>query len=828
MITKIYRYRSFRIFAANHYLCHSSNRLTYAMLPLATTSKSSRLSFEEFKQEALDDYRMAIASREASLIGRREVLTGKAKFGIFGDGKELAQIAAAKCFLPGDIRSGYYRDQTLMFATGMSDIQKFFAQLYADPDLDHEPSTAGRMMNGHYGTRWLDEKGEWKDLTTAPQSSSDISPTAGQMVRALGLACASKMYRHVPELQTGFEQFTRNGNEVIFCTIGDASTSEGPFWESVNAAGVLQVPMAIFVWDDGYGISVPRKYQTTKNSISEALGGMQWNEAEGGINIYTVKGWDYAALVDTIQKGIERVRETHIPAIFHVQEVTQPQGHSTSGSHERYKSKERLEWEKEMDCILKMREFIISNEIADDAELQVIEGEAKDEARAAKQRAWEDFLRPVREQITQATTLCNQVVYETGANARDIAALVHELNSIKEPIRKDVMQTVRKVLGLCTQGGEAVRALNNFYDEIKKDNKLKFSSHLHSESKYSVMKALEVPAQFDANSQVLNGYEILNKFFDLTFASNPAVVAFGEDLGKIGDVNQGFAGLQDKYGSMRISDTGIREATIIGQGIGMAMRGLRPIAEIQYLDYLLYGLQPLSDDVSTLQYRTRGGQKCPLIVRTRGHRLEGIWHSGSPIGMIINAIRGMYLCVPRNMTQAAGMYNTLLKCDEPAIVIECLNGYRLKEKMPSNLAEYSVPFGIPEVVREGADVTIVSYGSTLRIIDDAINNYLEPQGISCEVIDVRTLLPFDINHMIVESLKKTNRIVFIDEDVPGGASAYMFQQVMEKQGGFRWLDVAPRTITANAHRPAYATDGDYFSKPNAEDIAAVIEEMMKE
>ncbi len=798
------------------------------MLPLATTSKSSRLSFEEFKQEALDDYRMAIASREASLIGRREVLTGKAKFGIFGDGKELAQIAAAKCFLPGDIRSGYYRDQTLMFATGMSDIQKFFAQLYADPDLDHEPSTAGRMMNGHYGTRWLDEKGEWKDLTTAPQSSSDISPTAGQMVRALGLACASKMYRHVPELQTGFEQFTRNGNEVIFCTIGDASTSEGPFWESVNAAGVLQVPMAIFVWDDGYGISVPRKYQTTKNSISEALGGMQWNEAEGGINIYTVKGWDYAALVDTIQKGIERVRETHIPAIFHVQEVTQPQGHSTSGSHERYKSKERLEWEKEMDCILKMREFIISNEIADDAELQVIEGEAKDEARAAKQRAWEDFLRPVREQITQATTLCNQVVYETGANARDIAALVHELNSIKEPIRKDVMQTVRKVLGLCTQGGEAVRALNNFYDEIKKDNKLKFSSHLHSESKYSVMKALEVPAQFDANSQVLNGYEILNKFFDLTFASNPAVVAFGEDLGKIGDVNQGFAGLQDKYGSMRISDTGIREATIIGQGIGMAMRGLRPIAEIQYLDYLLYGLQPLSDDVSTLQYRTRGGQKCPLIVRTRGHRLEGIWHSGSPIGMIINAIRGMYLCVPRNMTQAAGMYNTLLKCDEPAIVIECLNGYRLKEKMPSNLAEYSVPFGIPEVVREGADVTIVSYGSTLRIIDDAINNYLEPQGISCEVIDVRTLLPFDINHMIVESLKKTNRIVFIDEDVPGGASAYMFQQVMEKQGGFRWLDVAPRTITANAHRPAYATDGDYFSKPNAEDIAAVIEEMMKE
>ncbi len=798
------------------------------MSPIATISKSSRLSFEEFKQEALSDYRMAVASREASLIGRREVLTGKAKFGIFGDGKELAQLAAAKCFKPGDIRSGYYRDQTLMFATGMSDIQKFFAQLYADPSLENEPSTAGRMMNGHYGTRWLDENGDWKDLTNAPQSSSDISPTAGQMVRALGLACASKMYRNVPELQHGFEQFTRNGDEVIFCTIGDASTSEGLFWESVNAAGVLKVPMAIFVWDDGYGISVPRKYQTTKNSISDALAGMQWDEETGGINIYTVNGWDYAALVDTIDRGVERIRETHIPAIFHVKEVTQPQGHSTSGSHERYKSKERLEWEKEMDCIVKMREFVLTNQIADEAELQKVEEEAKEEARTAKQRAWEDFLRPIKEQIAQATTLCNQVVYETSANARDIAALVHELNNIKEPIRKDIMQTVRKVLALCTPGGEAARGLLAFYERIKTDNRNKFSSHLYSESKHSVMKAVEVPAIFDADAATLNGYEILNRFFDLTFAANPAVVAFGEDLGKIGDVNQGFAGLQDKYGALRISDTGIREATIIGQGIGMAMRGLRPIAEIQYLDYLLYGLQPLSDDVATLQYRTRGGQKCPLIVRTRGHRLEGIWHSGSPIGMIINALRGMYLCVPRNMTQAAGMYNTLLKCDEPAIVIECLNGYRLKEKMPSNLAEYSVPFGIPEVIRQGEDVTVVSYGSTLRIIDDAINNYLAPQGISCEVIDVRTLLPFDVNHMIVESLKKTNRIIFIDEDVPGGASAYMFQQVMEIQNGFRWLDVAPRTISAKAHRPAYATDGDYFSKPNAEDIAAVIEEMMRE
>jgi pyruvate/2-oxoglutarate/acetoin dehydrogenase E1 component/TPP-dependent pyruvate/acetoin dehydrogenase alpha subunit len=799
----------------------------YSMLQDVTTS-NTRLSFEEFKTQVLNDYRLAVASREASLIGRREVLTGKAKFGIFGDGKELAQIAAARCMQPGDIRSGYYRDQTLMFATGMSDIEKFFSQLYANPDLDKEPSTAGRMMNGHYGTRWLDDNGEWKDLTTAPQSSSDISPTAGQMVRALGLAFASKLYRNVQELQEGFDKFTRGGNEVVFCTIGDASTSEGLFWESVNAAGVLQVPLAIFVWDDGYGISVPRKYQTTKNSISDALAGMQWDDRKGGINIYTVKGWDYAGLTETIQKGIARVRETHIPAIFHVQEVTQPQGHSTSGSHERYKSKERLDWEKEWDCITKLREFIINNDIAVDDELTKLEEEAKTEAREAKQRAWNGFIDPIKQQIQQATTFCNQVVYEGGEHAQSIATLVQQLNAIKEPIRKDVLQTLRRVLHYCTEGSQAVNALRNFYNGLLQDNREKFSSHLHSESRYNAMKVPEVPAAFSSNSPSLNGYEILNKFFDQAFAKNPALFAFGEDLGKIGDVNQGFAGLQDKYGDLRIFDTGIREATIIGQGMGMAMRGLRPIAEIQYLDYLLYALQPLSDDVATMQYRTRGGQKCPIIVRTRGHRLEGIWHSGSPIGMIINSIRGMYLCVPRNMTQAAGMYNTLLQSDEPGIVIECLNGYRLKEQMPDNLDTYTVPFGVPEVIREGSDVTIVSYGSTLRVIEEAIVNYLEPQGISCEVIDVRTLLPFDVNNLIIESLKKTNRIVFVDEDVPGGASAYMFQQVMEKQGGFRWLDVAPRTISAQAHRPAYATDGDYFSKPNAEDIAAVIEDMMNE
>ncbi len=794
----------------------------------ATASKSARLSFDEFKKEVLDDYRLVVASREASLIGRREVLTGKAKFGIFGDGKELAQVAAAKCFQPGDIRSGYYRDQTLMFATGMSDIQKFFAQLYSDMSIENEPSSAGRMMNGHYGTRWLDDHGEWKDLTKTPQSSSDISPTAGQMVRGLGLAYASKMYRNVKELETGFEKFSDHGNEVIFCTIGDAATSEGPFWESVNAAGVLQVPLAIFIWDDGYGISVPKKYQTTKSSMSDALAGMQWDDKKGGINIYTVKGWDYPSLVQTFQQGIARVRETQIPAIFHVQEMTQPQGHSTSGSHERYKTKDRLEWEKEWDCLVKMRQFLTDNKIATHDEITAVEDEAKNEAREAKQRAWADFLEPIREQIQQATNLCNQVVYEAGDNASTVAVMVKELNAIKEPIRKDVMQVVGKVLSLCAGNGEAVRALRNFYNYIKTDNKEKYSSHLHSESRFNAMKVKEVPPVFDAATSMLNGYEILNKFFDLTFAKNPVVFAFGEDVGKIGDVNQGFAGLQDKYGALRITDTGIREATIIGQGIGMAMRGLRPIAEIQYLDYLLYALQPLSDDVATMQYRTRGGQKCPIIVRTRGHRLEGVWHSGSPIGMIINSIRGMYLCVPRNMTQAAGMYNTLLQSDEPGLVIECLNGYRLKEKVPTNLDTYTVPFGIPEVIRQGSDITIVSYGSTLRVIEDAITHYLEPQGISCEVIDVRTLLPFDINHIIVESLKKTNRIIFIDEDVPGGASAYMFQQVMEKQGGFRWLDVAPRTITANAHRPAYATDGDYFSKPNAEDIAAVIEEMMRE
>lgn len=794
-----------------------------------SATASAKISYEDFKTQALNDYRQVVASREASLIGRKEVLTGKAKFGIFGDGKELAQIAIAKAMQPGDIRSGYYRDQTLMFATGMSDIEKFFAQLYANPDVSAEPSTAGRMMNGHYGTRWIDENGNWKDLTKAPQSSSDISPTAGQMVRALGMAYASKMYRNVDELQSGFEKFTNKGNEVIFCTIGDASTSEGLFWETVNAAGVLQVPLAIFVYDDGYGISVPRKYQTTKNSISQALSGMQWDEQSGGIHIETVKGWDYASLVSTIKKGVARTRETQVPTIFHIQEVTQPQGHSTSGSHERYKSKERLQFEKEMDCMVKMKEFLITNEVADEETLSKIEEEAKQAARDSKQAAWTKFIEPIRAQVQQTATLCNQVVMQGNANGEQIAALVQALVAIKEPIRKDVMQTIYKVLALCAGiNNEATRALSNHFDALKADNEVKFNSIQQSASAQNVLKIAEVKPDYPADAKQLNGYEILNQYFDNLFAANPAVFAFGEDLGKIGDVNQGFAGLQDKHGALRISDTGIREATIVGQGLGMALRGLRPIAEIQYLDYLLYGLQPLSDDVATLQYRTFGGQKCPLIIRTRGHRLEGIWHSGSPMGMIINSIRGMHLCVPRNMTQAAGMYNTLLQGDEPGLVIECLNGYRLKETVPANLQEFTVPFGVPEVVQSGDDITIVSYGSTLRIVQEAIDNYLAPQGISCEVIDVRTLLPFDVNHHIVESLKKTSRILFIDEDVPGGATAYMYQQVMELQGGYRYVDAAPRTLSAKAHRPAYATDGDYFSKPNAEQIADVVGDMMRE
>ena len=793
---------------------------------VTTNLKEEKIPFEDFKLEIINDYKIALQSRESSLLGRKEVLTGKAKFGIFGDGKEIAQIAMAKVFREGDFRSGYYRDQTFMFASGMSNVENFFAQLYANPDVNEEPSSAGRQMNGHYATRFLDDEGNWKKMSDTKNCSSDISPTAGQMVRSLGLAFASKLYRKQKQLHQ-FTDFSDNGNEVSFATIGDASTSEGLFWETINAAGVLKVPLAIFCWDDGYGISVPRKFQTTKNSISEALNGFKYDEKLGGVDIYTVKGWDYASLCETFRKGIERVREKHIPAIFHVQEITQPQGHSTSGSHERYKSKERLDWEKEMDCIRKMREFILENGFAEEAELVQMELEAKQYVNDSKKSAWDKFLSPIKQEIEQATTFCNEVIYEGNSNSEFIASAVRELNAIREPLRRDVMKTIAKILNVAGSG-HAVDRLRNYYNSLKLEAFEKYNSNLHSRSPLQIANIEEVKPMFTGEEVYLNGFEILNKFFDHTLSTNPKVFAFGEDVGNIGDVNQGFAGLQEKHGKWRVFDAGIREATIMGQGIGMAMRGLRPIAEIQYLDYLLYGLQPLSDDVATLQYRTKGGQKCPLIVRTRGHRLEGVWHSGSPMGMIINALRGIHICVPRNMVQAAGMYNTLLRSDEPAVVVECLNGYRLKEKVPSNLFEMSVPLGIPEVIQEGEDITIVSYGSTLRIIQDAIKEYLEPAGISCEVVDVQTLLPFDINHKIIESLKKTNRIVFIDEDVPGGASAYMFQQVMEIQGGYKWLDVAPRTMSFHPHRAAYGSDGDYFSKPNAEDIAQVIMEMMNE
>ncbi|TCZ72926.1 alpha-ketoacid dehydrogenase subunit alpha/beta [Flaviaesturariibacter aridisoli] len=783
------------------------------------------LSFDKFRDEVLQDYRWVVLSRETSLLGRKEVLTGKAKFGIFGDGKEVAQVAMAKFFQPGDFRSGYYRDQTFMFAAGLATVDQFFAQLYADPSLEREPFSAGRQMNGHFATRWVDEAGQWLPLTDRKNVSSDIAPTAGQMVRGLGLAFASKCFRNVPELaaETGL---SRNGNEVCFTTIGDASTSEGQFWETINAAGVLQVPLAVFVWDDGYGISVPKKYQTTKASISEALAGFQKEDGTNGFQIFKVKGWDYAALCETFEEGIRLARETHTPVLFHVEEITQPQGHSTSGSHERYKNSERLEWERQWDGLVKLREWIVANALATEEELDEIDGAVREEVRAAKQQAWDGYLAPIKQQVVRATDLLQDAAAKIPAAAEKLSALSKELAAQREPLRRDVLRTLNAAL-LATGKHESAYWLRDYYNDLRKENKDLYNTYLYNEGPKSALRVPKVAAEFAGDAPVLNGFEVLNHYFDQLFASNPKTFAFGEDLGYIGDVNQGFAGLQAKYGEQRIFDTGIRELTIMGQGIGLAMRGLRPIAEIQYLDYLLYGLQPLSDDVSTLHYRTRGQQSCPLIVRTRGHRLEGIWHSGSPMGMVLNSLRGMHVCVPRNMTQAVGMYNTLLRANDPGIVVECLNGYRLKEKLPANLLEYTVPLGVPEVVREGTDITLVTYGSTLRIVLDAAA-LLEQQGVSCEVVDVQTLLPFDINHKIIESLKKTNRIAFIDEDVPGGAAAFMFTKVMEEQGGYRWLDVAPRTITAKAHRPAYGSDGDYFSKPNAEEIQDVVLQMMEE
>jgi pyruvate/2-oxoglutarate/acetoin dehydrogenase E1 component/TPP-dependent pyruvate/acetoin dehydrogenase alpha subunit len=783
------------------------------------------LSYEGFRKEVLNDYYMVALSREASLLGRREVLTGKAKFGIFGDGKELAQVAIAKFFKPGDFRSGYYRDQTFMFAAGLATVDQFFAQLYADPVEGHDPFSGGRQMVSHFATRFTDETGNWLDLANRKNISSDIAPTAGQMPRALGLAFASKCFRNTKQLQQ-FDNLSHNGNEICFCTIGDASTSEGHFWETINAAGVLQVPLAVFVYDDGYGISVPKAYQTTKGSISAALKGFQKKDDTNGINIYRVKAWDYAGMCEVFEEALQKIRDTHVPAVFHIEEVTQPQGHSTSGSHERYKSPERLEWEREWDCMRKMKEWMVTNEIASAEELDELHEKAKEAVRNSKNKAWQQYLEPITQQVTQTLELINSMLVNDMEAYNKLQQVAAELKANKEPMRRDVLRTLALALEL-VPNSPTTADIQAYYDVLYKENKGFYNSLLYNEGKKSALQVEETKPLIPFDAPVVNGYEVLNKYFDTLFASEPRVFAFGEDVGFIGDVNQGFAGLQEKHGANRIMDMGIRELTIVGQAIGMALRGLRPIAEIQYLDYLLYGLQPLSDDVATTHYRTKGQQSCPVIIRTRGHRLEGIWHSGSPMGVVINALRGMYVCVPRNMVQAVGMYNTLLKSNDPALVVECLNGYRLKEKQPANLLEYTVPLGIPEVIREGNDVTIVSYGSTLRIIQDAAER-LQAEGTSCEIIDVQTLLPFDIHHHILQSLKKTNRIVFVDEDVPGGASAYMFNKVMEEQGGYRWVDAAPRTITAKDHRPSYASDGDYFSKPNAEEIIKVIRQMMQE
>ncbi len=788
---------------------------------LEAVSSADMLSFEAFRNSVIADYKIALTSREVSLLGRREVLTGKAKFGIFGDGKEIAQVALAKFFQKGDFRSGYYRDQTFMFALGVANVEDYFSQLYAD--IFNDPYSGGKNMNAHFSTEFVNKEGQWNNLVNQFNISADIAPTAGQMVRGLGLAFASNCFR-TSKHKDQFKHLSNNGSEVCFCTIGDASTSEGHFWEVVNAAGVLQVPLAIFVYDDGYGISVPTKLQTTKGSISEALRGMQKKEGTNGIKIFTVKGWDYASLCETFEEGIAYTRETHTPVLFHIQEMTQPQGHSTSGSHERYKPAERLEWEREWDCNKKMREWLILNELTNEEALQQLETDIKKEVRLAKQAAWDKYINPIKEKVKEAISICSH-----GLPAAELAKaqfLLQDLANNIEPLKRDIFRTVHTVMeSLPTHPN--LLAIRNFIETYNKEQAPYYSQHLYNEGPMSALNVSIVDPIYNEDSKIINGYEVLNHYFDQLMESNPLVYAFGEDLGNIGDVNQGFAGLQAKHGEDRIFDTGIREQSIMGQAHGMALRGLRPIAEIQYLDYLLYGLQTLSDDVATMHYRTNGAQSSPVIIRTRGHRLEGIFHSGSPMGLIINSLRGMYVCVPRNMVQAAGMYNTLLKGNDPALLIECLNGYRLKEKMPSNIGEFTVALGKPEIIREGLDVTIVSYGSTLRIIEDAAIR-LAAMGIDCEIMDIQTLLPFDINHMIVASLQKTNRILFVDEDVPGGASAFMYQQVIEEQGGYKYLDVAARTLSSKAHRPAFGSDGDYFSKPNTEDIIKVVSEMMAE
>ncbi len=782
------------------------------------------MTLEDFKKSVLNDYKIAFASRQASLTGRKEVLTGKAKFGIFGDGKEVAQLAMAKVFKEGDFRSGYYRDQTFMFAIGQLTVQQFFAQLYAEPSVEADPSSAGRSMNGHFGTRFLTEEGKFKNLTQIKNSTSDISPTASQMSRAVGLGYASKLFRENKGLHH-LTELSNNGNEVTFVTIGNASSSEGGFFEAINAIGVLQVPVVVSVWDDGYGISVPAKYQTTKENISEILKGFQRDENGEGYNIYRVKGWDYAELCRVYEEAAQIAREQHIPSLVHVYEMTQPQGHSTSGSHERYKSKERLQWEQEYDCILKMKEWIINTALATPTEIDTIEADAIQQVKDEKNAAFKSFISAIKADVNETAQYLEAMVQESG-HSSEIKAIKDSLTAIAEPIRKDVYNCIHQVLRITVdEPSNARQSLVNLLDEYNSLNLDRYSSHLYSQSSWAVHKLKPIEGIYNDNSKFVDGREIMQACFDQIFETIPEVFAIGEDVGKIGDVNQGFAGLQEKYGEIRVTDTGIREWTITGQGIGAALRGLRPIIEIQYLDYFLYALQILSDDVASLQYRTKGGQKCPLIVRTRGHRLEGIWHSGSPMGMIIHALRGMHILVPRNMTQAAGFYHALLKSDEPGLIVECLNGYRLKEKLPENIGEILVVPGYPETLKEGSDITLVTYGSCCRIATEAAQ-LLEDKNISVEIIDVQSLLPFDVSHSIVESLKKTGQIVFFDEDVPGGATSYMMQQVLEVQGGYQWLDAPPKTITAKPHRPAYGSDGDYFSKPSVDDVFQELYQMM--
>lgn len=781
------------------------------------------LSFEDFKTEVLNDYKIACVSRECSLLGRREVLTGKAKFGIFGDGKEIPQLALAKAFRDGDFRSGYYRDQTFMMAIGAMSIQQFFAGLYGHADLDHDPMSAGRQMGGHFATHSLDENGMWKNLTQQKNSSSDISPTGGQMPRLLGLAQASKIYRNL-DIQDA-TNFSSNGDEVAWGTIGNASTSEGLFFETINAAGVLQVPMVMSVWDDEYGISVHASHQTTKENISEILKGFQRDEENKGYEIFRVKGWDYASLVDTYQKASRIAREEHVPVLIHVYQLTQPQGHSTSGSHERYKNADRLSWESDYDCLRQMKLWMIATSIATPEELEEIEQQSKKEVLDGKKAAWESFISPIKaEQKELLDTLAR--IGQHSESKIFIEKIASDVKSLREPIRKDLLVAARKVLRMII--GEAGQSeLVNWIAGYTEKIQPKFSSHLFSESGKSISSVQEVAVEYGEQAEEVDGRVIIRDNFDAILGNHPEVLIFGEDAGNIGDVNQGLEGMQEKYGELRVADAGIREATIIGQGIGMAMRGLRPIAEIQYLDYLLYAIQILSDDLATLQYRTHGRQKAPLIIRTRGHRLEGIWHSGSPMGMIINALRGIHVLVPRNMTKAAGFYNTLLETDEPALVVECLNGYRLKEKMPSNIGSFRTPIGMVETIMEGKDITVLSYGSTLRLVEQAARE-LSGIGIECEVIDAQSLLPFDINKDVAKSVQKTSRLLVVDEDVPGGASAYLLEQVVSQQDAYRFLDSKPETLTAKAHRPAYGTDGDYFSKPSVEDIFEKIYSIMSE